>query len=91
MLANTIKAVIDKHGRCPSCNANWDAGAIFDVLRPQDWCKDKSDAELQAHIDQCYGAERPQRFSRLVGISSRELDRVVAWQCPDCETQWPRV
>ncbi len=29
-------------------------------------------------------------FKRTIGMSSRELDRVTAWQCPDCNKQWAR-
>lgn len=90
MPKNTISVVPDQHGRCPHCNTNWDSGSIFDVLRPQAWCADKSDAELQAYIDTAYGTDRPQRFSRLIGISSLKYDRVVAWECPDCNHRWPR-
>lgn len=35
-----------------------------------------------------YGATH---FSRKIGIYSRETDRTVAWRCPDCEKEWPRV
>lgn len=81
---------LNAHGTCPACGADWDAGAIFDTLRPQDWCKHLSDEQLQQEIDLSYGKHGPQRFSRLVGISSMEEDRVVAWECPDCKHRWPR-
>lgn len=29
-------------------------------------------------------------FSRVIGISSLEHDRLVAWKCPDCGHEWPR-
>ncbi|MED1674219.1 hypothetical protein P4U77_11900 [Pallidibacillus thermolactis subsp. kokeshiiformis] len=29
-------------------------------------------------------------FSRKIGISSRELDRVIKWQCPNCDKEWKR-
>lgn len=50
-----------------------------------------SDQELQEHVDAAYGTNRPQRFSRLIGLSSQELDRVFAWRCPDCNHEWPRA
>jgi len=89
-LAPVENVLLDHHGKCPNCGTNWDGGSIFDVLREQDWCKEKSAAELQAHIDDCYGTDRPQRFSRIVGISCYERDRVIVWQCPDCNKSWPR-
>jgi hypothetical protein len=29
-------------------------------------------------------------FLRQIGISDRSLDRVFAWQCPDCKKTWAR-
>ncbi|TMN21888.1 hypothetical protein FH966_02615 [Lentibacillus cibarius] len=34
-----------------------------------------------------YGATH---FSRKIGISSIEEDRIVKWQCPDCGKEWER-
>ena len=34
-----------------------------------------------------YGATH---FSRKIGISSIELDRIIKWKCPDCEQEWKR-
>jgi len=30
-------------------------------------------------------------FSRVIGIYSRNQDRTIAWQCPDCGTCWDRA
>lgn len=90
MSASTKTPTISQLTRCPECKSNWDAGTIFDALRPQAWCADKSDDELQKYIDLAYGTDKPQCFSRLIGVSSLELDRVVAWECPDCKHRWPR-
>lgn len=84
---------LNHHGACPECGANWDAGAIFDTLRLQDWCKDKTDAELHAYIEAHYGP--PYRFSRLVGVEyaydhPQHYDGVSEWMCPDCKHRWPR-
>ena len=89
----TATAKLDHHGHCPECNANWDAGDIFDVLRPQDWCKDKSDDELRAYIRECYSP--PYKFSRIIGIElpydhPGHYDGVSYWQCPDCKHNFPR-
>lgn len=86
-------ARLDHHGHCPECNANWDAGDIFDVLRPQDWCKDKSDEELRAYIRQFYSP--PYKFSRIIGVElpydhPGHYDGVSYWMCPDCKHQFPR-
>lgn len=29
-------------------------------------------------------------FTRKIGISSIEEDRVTKWECPDCRQQWDR-
>lgn len=29
-------------------------------------------------------------FSRKIGITSIELDRIIKWQCPDCGQEWER-
>lgn len=29
-------------------------------------------------------------FSRVIGIYSRDRDRTIAWQCPDCGACWDR-
>jgi hypothetical protein len=84
---------VDHHGRCPECNADWDAGDIFTILRKQDWCKDKSDDALRRYITTAYAP--PYRFSRLVGIEytldhPKHYDGVSEWMCPDCKHKWPR-
>lgn len=88
-----MSAKLDHHGRCPECNADWAGGDIFEILRQQDWCKDKSDEELRQDIKTWYGP--PYKFSRLVGVElSRDhpehYDGVSYWQCPDCKHQFPR-
>lgn len=31
-----------------------------------------------------------QRFSYLIGVVDPDLDRVVHWQCPTCNKEFPR-
>ena len=82
--------MIDDSGTCPACGVSWDAGPIFDKLRPQDWCAHMSDDELQAYITKSYGTG-PKHFSRLIGVEIQGLyDGVIMWQCPDCKTRWDR-
>lgn len=78
---------------CPNCHADWRGKDIFDVLRTQDWCKDKSDDELRLFVKESYSP--PYQFSRLIGIQYdygdyRHRDGVSAWQCPDCQHVFPR-
>lgn len=30
----------------------------------------------------------PYRWRRDTGISDRDADRIVAWECPDCHKRW---
>jgi hypothetical protein len=83
--------MLDTYGNCPECGVCWDAGSIFDTLRSQQWCAHMADAELQDYVNHAYGTDRPQRFSRLIGVSSLEHDRVIAWKCPDCNHEWSRT
>lgn len=92
-MSDSLLNPINAFGTCPECNANWCAGDIFDALRGQDWCKDKSDEELRAFIEQSYSP--PYKFSRLIGVElaydhPEHYDGVSYWMCPDCKKQWPR-
>lgn len=91
---NKVVTDIDAHGNCPACGANWCDQDIFTVLRGQDWCKDKTDEELRAYIEQCYSP--PYAFSRLIGVElpydhPQHYDGVSYWQCPDCSEKFQRV
>lgn len=80
---------MDHHGKCPECGADWDAGDIFDVLRPQSWCANMADDELKTHISVYYSP--PYRFSRLIGIEyPGKYDGVWEYACPDCDARFPR-
>jgi len=50
------------------------------------------EAELVADkVAESYGATREQgRWGRAIGLYDRELDRTVAFKCPDCGETWPR-
>lgn len=80
---------MDHHGNCPKCGSSWDAGDIFETLRRQDWCKNKSDDELRELVKTSYAP--PYRFSRLIGVEIRGYyDGVAKWRCPDCGAEWDR-
>ena len=93
MQLNQEMAQLDHFGKCPKCGVDWSNGDIFDVLRGQDWCKDKSDEELRKWVETAYSP--PYKFSRLIGIElpyghPDRYDGVSYWMCPDCEHKWPR-
>lgn len=80
--------ILDKHGKCPNCNTNWDGGAIFDTFRHQAYYRTFNDDELRALIADSYGSARG-RWSRLCGIEIEgRYDGVSLWQCPDCQKTW---
>ena len=88
-----VEVPIDHYGHCPKCDADWAGDDIFETLRQQAWCKDKSDEELRQHVAVNYS--QPYRFSRLVGVElphghRGRYDGVSYWMCPDCKHQWPR-
>lgn len=66
---------------CPHCNANLDAGDIYDTFIEMG--HDHERAELNASH---YGwtPEKPQRFSRIVGQYDWDKDRTIGYKCPDC-------
>jgi hypothetical protein len=33
----------------------------------------------------------PYRWSRRIAVVDRDLDMCVAYRCPDCNHEWPRV
>jgi hypothetical protein len=93
MQLNEETAKLDHFGKCPECNADWCAGDIFDILRGQDWCKEKSDEELRDYIQKAYAP--PYKFSRLMGVQlpydhPDHYDGVSFWQCPACNHTWQR-
>jgi hypothetical protein len=80
---------MDHHGKCPKCNADWDAGSIFDTLRPQEWCANKTDDELREYVEKHYAP--PYRFSRIIGVEFPDkYDGVWEYACPDCNARFPR-
>lgn len=47
-------------------------------------------ADLQGEIipkesQKAYGATH---FTRKIGITSIDVDRITKWQCPDCKMEW---
>ena len=89
-----VKQKLDEFGKCPKCGADWCAGDIFETLRAQDWCKNKSDEELRELVESSYSP--PYKFSRLVGVElpyshAQRYDGVSYWECPNCSEQFPRV
>lgn len=83
-----MECTLNKNGRCPNCNTNWDGGAIFDSFRHQAAYRTLNDAELCELISEFYG-NAAERWSRLVGIEIQgRYDGVSLWQCPDCQHTW---
>lgn len=62
---------------CPNCGANWIAGYIPDDPERK---ANYEDYEPETHF-----------FSRVISVGEVDGDdRVVAFMCPDCKTNFPR-
>lgn len=74
--------MIDKHGKCPNCNTNWDAGDIKDNLRSLNVLSHKTEYELTKAAS-LYGwqEEKPIKFSK-VSIIVLE-DKAILYKCPE--------
>jgi hypothetical protein len=91
LVKNTAR--LNHHGHCPKCNSDWCGEDIFVVLRPQEWCKNKSDDELRKIVRDSYAP--PYKFSRLIGVQLSydhpdHYDGVSYWECPDCKYKFYR-
>lgn len=76
----------NEHGYCPKCNTDLDGGSVWQYFF------EKTGSETEADkIAKAYGADRTKgQWGRAIGIYDMELDRTVAWKCPDCGHQWGR-
>ncbi len=71
---------------CPSCGVSLVGGLIFETgLRKYGNRKDALE------YAECYGASETQgEWKREIAIYDRDLDRTVAYRCPDCGHIWDR-
>jgi hypothetical protein len=78
---------MSEHGHCPSCNADLDGGSIWEHFFRETGSESEAD-----RIAESYGADRTKgNWGKAIGIYDTEVDRTVAWKCPDCGHQWGRV
>lgn len=78
---------MSEHGHCPNCNADLDGGLIYDTMLEQ--CD--GDVEKATERAASYGATPTKgQWGRQLGIYDRDLDRTVAYRCPDCKHEWSR-
>ncbi len=77
---------MNEHGYCPNCKADLDGGSIWEHF----YKETGSEAEAD-RVAEMYGATREKgQWGRATGIYDRDLDRTVAWSCPDCGHRWGR-
>lgn len=77
----------NEHGYCPNCNVDLDGGSVWQYFFEKTGSETEADKAAKA-----YGADRTQgQWGRAIGIYDMELDRTVAWKCPDCGHQWGRT
>ena len=88
---------MDHHGKCPSCGSDWDGGDVVETYkRYRDEGKAPwayyTDADILRHAEyHNWTAEKPTRFSRLVGLEFPDkYDGVWEYACPDCDARFPR-
>ena len=71
---------------CPNCNSNLDGELIYDTFLER-----YGDEFKALEVAAMYGATKTEgRWGRGISIYSRELDRTVAYRCPDCGHDWKR-
>ena len=74
------------HGRCPSCDADMNGGSIW-----EHFMRESGDPVEADRIAAMYGATKSEgQWGRAVALYDRDLDRTVAFRCPDCGHEWPR-
>lgn len=78
---------MSEHGNCPKCGTDLNGGSIWQTFF------DKYGSEAEAdRVAAMYGATKENgQWGREIGIYSMERDMTVAWRCPDCGHEWPRV
>lgn len=71
---------------CPKCQSSLEGEDIYEYFK-----REYGDEEKALETAAGYGwtKENPQRFGRAIGDVDLGEDRVVAWQCPDCNHVWP--
>lgn len=79
---------VEKLENCPECGALWKTKDIYESMLEQYAGNHARAKEAAEH----YGWSEENRtfFTRLTGIYDCDKDCTVAWQCPDCSTQWDR-
>lgn len=83
---STNKAPKPEHGYCPLCKANLDGGSIYQHFINNGYTHEKA-LEIAGN----YGAtETKGQWGREIGIYDMDLDRTVAYRCPDCGGEWAR-
>ena len=78
---------MNEHGYCPNCKADLDGGSIWEYFYKLTGSEEKADRTAEA-----YGATREKgKWGREIGIYDTELDRTVAFECPDCKHKWEKI
>ncbi len=73
--------MIDKLGRCPNCNQNWDDGDTLTNLNKMDIFTHKLPADmLKIAAGLGYTETNKNKFSR---VKVHERDRVILYECPN--------
>lgn len=72
---------------CPKCKSNLEGELVYKTFLDM-----YGDEKKALHSAEMYGATKTEgHWGRQIGIYDMEKDRTVAYQCPDCQYEWPRV
>jgi len=77
---------MSENGHCPNCGTNLDGGSIY-----EHFLKEYGDEKKALETAAMYGADKEKgQWGRQLAIYDRDLDRTVAYRCPDCKHEWKR-
>jgi rubrerythrin len=72
--------------RCPRCKVSLEGSLIFDTFLAK-----YNNEERALEAAKAYGATKTEgRWSKKIGLYDQNIDRTVAWRCPNCGHEWPR-
>lgn len=89
---------LDRYGKCPNCQAEWDGGDILNNLRRLQVLSEKTEEELVNIAFQGFGYQKsnPKNFSRVIAISVVPVEpnginphtTPNLYMCPECRQVW---
>lgn len=72
---------------CPHCGFELDGGDIFEFFLTKN--NGNKDLALEDAASFGWSDTNFKRFTRTVGLYDMDLDRVIAYYCPNCDKELP--